>query len=103
MSKTIDTQIEKSTRLIEALRQHIGDVQDKGVTIDGLDAMARRLDDLRESSKVAEDLRARLSAQVKNTNAILADCKRAYAETKAVVRNNYPQEQWLTYGVTDKR
>lgn len=103
MSKTIDTQIEKSTRLIEALRQHIGDVQDKGVTIDGLDAMARRLDDLRESSKVAEDLRARLSAQVKNTNAILAGCKRAYAETKAVVRNNYPQEQWLTYGVTDKR
>lgn len=39
----------------------------------------------------------------KTTNNILAQCKEAYLAAKAVVRNNYSQEQWSNYGVTDKR
>lgn len=103
MSKTIDIQIEKSTRLIDALKKHIAEFQDKGVSLAGLDDMAEQLKRLEESSKAAEDLRAKLSAQVRNTNNILADCKKAYTETKQVVRNNYPQEEWINYGVIDKR
>lgn len=103
MSKTIDLQIGKSTRLIEGLKAHIDEFADKGVSLSALDAMSDNLTRLRESSKAAEDLRARLSEQVKSTNAILAQVKEAYAKTKAVVRNNYPQEEWARYGVTDKR
>lgn len=103
MSKTIDIQVEKSVRLIEALKAHINEFQDKGVSMTDLDAMTGQLNQLKESSKVAEDLRSKLSAQVKNTNNILAECKEVYARTKAVVRNNYPQEEWIKYGVIDKR
>lgn len=103
MSKTIDLQIEKSTRLIEALKAHIGEFESKGVSMAELDDMSANLTRLMESSKAADEIRAKLSAQVKTTNNILAQCKESYLVTKAVVRNNYPQEQWINYGVTDKR
>ncbi len=103
MSKTIDLQIEKSTRLIEALKAHIGEFESKGISMAELDDMSANLARLSESSKAADELRAKLSAQVKTTNNILARCKEAYLAAKAVVRNNYPQEQWINYGVTDKR
>lgn len=103
MSKTIDIQVEKSKRLIEGLKAHLSDVQDKGVSTEKLESMEADLKRLAESAKIAEDLRAKLSAQVKNTNGILAECKRSYVDTKAVVRNNYPQEEWIKYGVIDKR
>lgn len=103
MTKTIDIQVEKSTRLMEALKRHISEVQDKGVSLAGLDKMAEQLKLLEESAKAAEELRAKLSAQVKHTNDILAGCKKAYVETKSIVRDNYPQEKWINYGVMDKR
>lgn len=103
MSKTIDLQIEKSTRLIEALKAHIGEFENKGVSMDELNAMTDNLGKLQDSSKIAEELRGKLSGQVKTTNNILAQCKEAYTKVKSVVRNNYPQEEWIKYGVTDKR
>lgn len=103
MTKTIDIQVEKSTRLIKALRANIAEVQDKGISPAELDDMLENLKRLEESSKAADELRAKLSEQVRTTNNILSQCKDAYAKTKAVVRNNYPQEEWIKYGVTDKR
>lgn len=103
MSKTIDLQIEKSARLIEALRAHIGEFTSKGITTTDLDDMSDNLNRLKESSRTTEDIRARLSAQVKTTSHILSQAKEAYAKAKAVVRSNYPQEEWIKYGVVDKR
>lgn len=103
MSKTIDLQIEKSVRLIEALKNHLDKFKDKGISLADLDEMSDNLKRLKESSKTAEEIRTRLSEQVKTTNNILAQEKEAYAKTKTVVRNNYPQEEWIHYGVTDKR
>lgn len=103
MSKTIDIQIEKSDRLIGGLKAHIGEFADKGISLAALDDMADNLRRLEESSKAAEEIRAKLTEQVRTTNNILTQVKEAYAKTKAVVRNNYPQEEWIKYGVTDKR
>lgn len=103
MSKTIDLQIEKSKKLIEGLRAHMDEFVGKGVSASDLDTMTDNLKRLSDSSKAAEAIREQLSEQVKTTNNILAQVKEAYAKTKAVVRNNYPQEEWINYGVTDKR
>lgn len=103
MSKTIDLQIEKSERLIEGLRAHMEEFKDKGVSESDLDAMADNLKRLSDSSKAAEAIREKWSNQVVTTHNILVQVKEAYAKTKAVVRNNYPQEEWIKYGVSDKR
>lgn len=103
MSKTIDIQTEKSRRLIKGVRAHMAELQDKGISPSELDDMEEQLRRLEESSTAADGLRAKLSAQVKTTNSILNECKQRYMAVKAVVRNNYPQERWADYGVTDKR
>ena len=41
--------------------------------------------------------------RIYNTNSILAQCKEMYVSTKNIIRNNYPQDQWIQYGVIDKR
>ena len=94
MSKTIDLQVEKSTRLINALKAQIDEVHDKGISLEELDAMSNQLNELHKNSEDTE---------VKRTNRILAQCKEMYIRTKNVVRNNYPQEEWIKYGVIDKR
>lgn len=103
MSKTIDLQVQKSATLINALRGRLDEVRDKGISQESLDAMQQRLEELQENAKEVETLRARLSEQVKNTNAILTECKNSFINTKAVIRNNFLQEEWIKYGVTDKR
>ena len=103
MSKTIDLQVEKSTRLINALKAQIDEVHDKGISLEELDAMSNQLNELHKNAEDTEVLRKHLSEQVKRTNRILAQCKEMYIRTKNMVRNNYPQEEWIKYGVIDKR
>ena len=103
MSKTIDLQVEKSTRLINALKAQIDEVHDKGISLEELDAMSNQLNELHKNSEDTEVLRKHLSEQVKRTNRILAQCKEMYKRKKNMVRNNYPQEEWIKYGVIDKR
>lgn len=103
MSKTIDLQVQKSVTLINALRGRLDEVRDKGISLESLDAMQQRLEELQENAKEVETFRVKLSEQVKKTNAILTECKNAFINTKAVVRNNFLQEEWIKYGVTDKR
>lgn len=85
------------------MRGRLDEVRDKGISLESLDAMQQRLEDLQENAKEVETLRVKLSEQVKKTNAILTECKNAFINTKAVVRNNFLQEEWIKYGVTDKR
>lgn len=33
----------------------------------------------------------------------MGDIKSTFQEMKSRIKSNYPQEQWLRYGVTDKR
>ena len=103
MSKTIDLQVEKTMRLVNALKDRIEEVHDKGISLEELDAMTNKIKELQDSSRKTDELRNRLSAQVKNTNSILAQCKEMYVSTKNIIRNNYPQDQWIQYGVIDKR
>lgn len=103
MSKTIDIQIEKSKRLIEGLKRHMAEMESKGISMATLDDMNEQLRRLSDSARAADELRTKLSNQVRSTNNMLAACKQAYIATKAVIKNNYPQEQWRDYGVDDKR
>lgn len=103
MSKTIDQQIEKSVTLIKALKHRFSEVADKGVKISDLEVLRIQLEKLQASSKQTDDLREKLSAQIHTTNNILAQVKEQYKDIKETIRANYPQEQWIRFGVIDKR
>lgn len=103
MSKTIDLQIEKSRILIDGLRKNIEALKDKGFNNEELDAMSADLDALKQANQECDAIREQLSAKVKNVNGILTGVKEKFAEKKKIIKGNYPQEEWIRYGVQDKR
>lgn len=103
MSKTIDLQIEKSRVLIDGLRKNLDALKGKGFSSDELDAMAADLDALKVANDECDAVREQLSQKVKVVNGILTGVKEKFAEKKRIIKQSYPQEQWLHYGVQDKR
>lgn len=103
MSKTIDLQIEKSRVLIEGLSKNLETLRSKGIVSDELQAMSADLDKLKAANDECDQIREELSRKVKAMNGILAGVKDAFAEKKRIIKTNYPQEEWIIYGVQDKR
>jgi hypothetical protein len=103
MSKTIDLQIEKSKVLIDGIRKNMRVLGDKGFSNDELDRMAAALDSLKAANAECDAIRQNLSAKVKSMNSILLGVKDAFAEKKKIIKGYYPQEEWIKYGVQDKR
>ena len=103
MSKTIDLQIEKSRVLIEGLSKNLETLRSKGIVSDELQAMSADLDKLKAANDECDQIREELSRKVKAMNGILAGVNDAFAEKKLIIKTNYPQEEWIIYGVQDKR
>lgn len=103
MSKTTDLQIEKTRTLIAGLRKHLPQVESYGVREEELAQLEQAITLLNTESAALEELRAKVSARVKEVNGHLDALKHEYARLKGVVRNHYPQERWADYGVMDKR
>ena len=103
MSKTVDTQIEKSSTLIEGLRNNLAAVADKDINAEMLNEMEARLSVLQEANAECDALREQLSGKVKRMNALLDEVKQAFADKKKIIKGYYPQEEWARFGVMDKR
>ncbi|MCR5181029.1 MAG: hypothetical protein K6C30_07420 [Bacteroidaceae bacterium] len=103
MSKTIETQIEKSRGLIAGLRKHVSQRGELGVTTAEINKMEALLNQLKESNLEVDRLREELTPKVRHMNQILTEVKASYAETKKVLKGYYSMEQWAEYGVPDKR
>jgi hypothetical protein len=103
MSKTIDLQIEKSQVLIDGLRKNLREVQNRNISASDLDGMDGQLKELAAANKECDAIRAELSAKVKTMNKILQNVKDSFAEKKKIIKGYYPQEEWMKFGVQDKR
>jgi len=103
MAKTIETQLEKSRNLVAGLRKHLSTGIGGGVTPTEINEMEQNLADLAVANEECDKLRAELSCKVKNMNQLFTAAKTAYLEHKRTIKNCYPQEQWINFGVPDKR
>ncbi len=103
MSKTTDTQIEKSRSLIAGLRKHVSIKGEADFSEKEIAAMESTLLQLQEASAEVTRLRDELTPKVKRMNEMLDAVKTAYNVQKKKLKGFYPQEQWLDYGIPDKR
>ena len=103
MSKTIQSQIDKSNKLLEGLRKNAAEVSNHGVTAASLDEMEATLKELAAINDECDAIRADLSKKVKHMNQVLLAAKAAHAEAKKTLKGYYPQERWAEFGIPDKR
>lgn len=102
MTKTVETQIEKSRSLIQGLRKHLSE-GGGGTTLQELSAMEQTVTKLIAAAEECERLRTELAPKVQHLNDVLSQVKDEFVVRKLIIKNNYPKERWSDYGLLDKR
>lgn len=103
MSKTIATQIEKATTLVVGLRKYAAIVEEKGIKAETVNQIEAYCKELQVYDLELDKLREEVHARVQITNEKLAQMKDEMQRIRMIIRNNYPQEEWINYGVLDKK
>ena len=103
MSKTISDQIEKIQLLISGLRKNLHLVTDKGINTELIDKMEAIGKTLAVQNEKVEVLREEVSKEIRIANQQHKELRDDFADTKRIIKQNFPQEEWEKFGVLDKR
>lgn len=103
MSKTIDIQIEKGHDLLKGLRRHVSEKGEMGISRAEIERFEAALAQLEAQSREVDTIREELVPKVRKMNESLTSVKSTYLRAKKMLKDHYPQEQWLGYGIGDKR
>lgn len=103
MSKTIEQQVEKAQKLAEGIISGKEKLKAKGINVDRVSELTKQADAVMSAGNKVDAMRLEVSEQVKKTNELLGQLKREYGVYRNMIRNNFPQEQWITFGLKDRR
>lgn len=103
MSVTNEIQIQKSRQLIDGFRKNINVLREHGVKDEDLAKMEKDLDALTVANKECDTVRAEMREKSQNSRKILTAVKEVFVEKKKLIKGLYPQEEWIRFGIVDKR
>ena len=103
MSITILNEIDKAKVLVDGMRKNLDKAKQLGIDAPALDRLEKAFTDLKSKDDELDALRRRATLKVKENNELLADMKEQMLSMRKAVKQNYPQQEWMSFGVQDKR
>ncbi len=103
MSITILNEIDKAKVLVDGMRKNLDKAKQLGIDAPALDRLEKAFTDLKIKDDELDALRRRATLKVKENNELLADMKEQMLSMRKAVKQNYPQQEWISFGVQDKR
>ncbi len=103
MSITILNEIDKAKVLVDGMRKNLDKAKQLGIDAPALDRLEKAFTDLKIKDDELDALRRRATLKVKENNELLADMKEQMLSMRKAVKQNYPQQEWVSFGVQDKR
>lgn len=103
MSITILNEIDKAKVLVDGMRKNLDKAKQLGIDAPALDRLEKAFTDLKIKDDELDALRRRATLKVKENNELLADMKEQMLLMRKAVKQNYPQQEWMSFGVQDKR
>ncbi len=103
MSITILNEIDKAKVLVDGMRNNLDKAKQLGIDAPALDRLEKAFTDLKIKDDELDALRRRATLKVKENNELLADMKEQMLSMRKAVKQNYPQQEWMSFGVQDKR
>lgn len=103
MSITILNEIDKAKVLVDGMRKNLDKAKQLGIDAPALDRLEKAFTDLKIKDDELDALRRRATLKVKENNELLADIKEQMLSMRKAVKQNYPQQEWMSFGVQDKR
>lgn len=103
MSITILNEIDKAKVLVDGMRKNLDKAKQLGIDALALDRLEKAFTNLKIKDDELDALRRRATLKVKENNELLADMKEQMLSMRKAVKQNYPQQEWMSFGVQDKR
>lgn len=103
MSVTNLNEIDKADVLVAGLRKHLKEAQELGITIDALNRLEEAAKALRQKDAEVDELRRQTTFKVRENMNLIANMKDQMLTMRKAVKARYPQNEWIKYGVQDKR
>lgn len=103
MSITILNEIDKAKVLVDGMRKNLDKAKQLGIDAPALDRLEKAFTDLKIKDDELDALRRQATLKVKENNELLADMKEQMLSMRKAVKQNYPQQEWMSFGVQDKR
>ena len=103
MSITILNEIDKAKVLVDGMRKNLDKAKQLGIDAPALDRLEKAFTDLKIKDDELDALRRQATLKVKENNELLADMKEPMLSMRKAVKQNYPQQEWMSFGVQDKR
>ena len=103
MSITILNEIDKAKVLVDGMRKNLDKAKQLGIDAPALDRLEKAFTDLKIKDDELDALRRQATLKVKENNELLADMKEQMLSMRKAVKQNYPQQEWISFGVQDKR
>lgn len=103
MNRIYSDQIEKSTLLVAGLKKHREQLQLQGFDTSVIESLESDIALMtREGQLIAEE-EAALAKHRKECHVILNRLRNTLLASKAEIKKKFDQDQWVNYGVPDKR
>lgn len=103
MSVTNLNEIDKADVLVAGLRKHLKEAQELGITIDALNRLEEVAKAMRQKDAEVDELRRQTTLKVRENMNLIADMKAQMLTMRKAVKARYPQNEWIEFGVQDKR
>lgn len=103
MSVTNLNEIKKADVLVAGLRKHLKEAQEIGITSDALNRLEEASKNLRQKDREMDEMRRQATLKTRENQNLLADLKAQMLKMRKAVKARYPQNEWIKYGVQDKR
>lgn len=103
MSKTYSDQVTKAQMLVAGLKKNYNLVKERGISSELIAQLEEAAKEAELMNKEVEELRAEVSIKASKANKKLTEIKNNMLNAKQIIKRCFEQEQWIHFGVTDKR
>ena len=103
MGKTIDEQVLKGRSLAEGLKANIEELKEKGVTPEAVEKLVEIYLTTEKLGTEQDKIKEEYHAKTAEVNAAMLELKNSILTLKALIKPYYTQDQWLKFGITDKK
>ncbi len=102
MNKIYSDPISKAYALADGVKKQSGLLAQKGIAID-VDKLSAACATLERAGEVQDAAEAKLKEAREAAHAALEELKEVFVASKMPLKQNFPPEMWLSFGLQDKK
>lgn len=103
MGKTIDEQVLKGRTLAEGLKANIEELKEKGVTAEAIELLEKIYIKTEKLGAEQDKIKEEYHAKTAEVSVAMLELKNSIQNLKSLIKPYYTQNQWIKFGITDKK